>query len=172
MKQIEIDHIEVDEIAAALAETSSNARRITGYVVSRSDNVIAIATERGASSWTEYPTSRIDAAFAHDEAGLVSILVGARTNVRKVSKHRVDEVVGCCSSADTGPTATLQPRDKMHWLLGELDRIRREARELLRAMPCEFGCGAARIDCLSAGGETRECNRVHEECLRNCGWDR
>lgn len=160
MERIDPTELRPDEYVQALKSAGRDAVIATGYVVDSDRHTVSISRTPRGSSWTEYPVSGIEAAFIDEDSRQATLIVTGDAEVIHIS-------TGTASDVDT--VATLQPRDKIDRILGEFDRLRQTFRELVKAMPCEFGCGAARIDCVSGEGDPSQCNRRWEECLHGCG---
>lgn len=88
MKTIEIEKIQPDPLAAALASTDKETVTVTGYVSSVDKASISLCDTRDGISCTEYPRTAIIAAFSDEKSDKLTLLVDANARVKVVTTTR------------------------------------------------------------------------------------
>jgi|SRR5665213_2395075 len=116
MKSIDLNKLQPDPIAAALASSDKEVVTVSGYICAINERTISMSETRDGTSYVEYPRSAIIAAFTEgelgkEESGRVTLIVDANARIRIISSSKVETLqtqarsIGetggaCCSSAD------------------------------------------------------------------------
>ncbi len=93
MKNLDINMLEPDPIASALANSDKELVVITGFVCSKDESSVSISENRMADTYTIYPRSAIVSAFSPEKKGCgndedfskVTLLVHANTRTKTIS---------------------------------------------------------------------------------------
>ncbi len=116
MKTIDVDKIQPDPLAAALASTDKDTVTVLGYICAVDKATICVSETRDGTSYIEYPRSAVVAAFTDEKSDQVTLLVEANARVKAISAMRAGVVsakaravggAGCgssCTSRDGDAT--------------------------------------------------------------------
>lgn len=91
MKTIDLDKLQPDPIAAAVARADKDVVTVSGYICAVSETSISMSMTRDDSSCREYPRSAVIAAFTDEETEQVTLLVDAKARVRAISTLRMED---------------------------------------------------------------------------------
>ena len=85
MKTIDVDRLQPDPLAAALASTDKEIVTTFGYICAVGKTTISISATRDGTSYIEYPRSAVIAAFTDEDSEQVTLLVEANARVKAIS---------------------------------------------------------------------------------------
>ena len=88
MKTIDLDKLEPDPVAAALASSDKEAVTVSGYICAVDKATISISETPDAASYIEYPRSAVIAAFTDEQSSRVTLLIDANARARAISAAR------------------------------------------------------------------------------------
>jgi len=88
MKTIDVDKLQPDTLAAALASTDKETVTVSGYIYAVDKATISVGETRDGTSYIEFPRSAVIAAFTEEKTGEVTLLVDAQARVKAISTMR------------------------------------------------------------------------------------
>lgn len=171
MKTIEVDKIQPDPLAAALASTDKDTVTVSGYINAVNNETISVSETRDGTSYIEYPRSAVIAAFTDEKSDQVTLLVESNARVKAVSAMRAG-VLSAQARAVGGTSCgtTCQSRD------GEATcccGVGQRCRSLLNTCICE---DASEPHSTSSGinASMSQANMIFQSgfpsTLPKCGW--
>lgn len=112
MKTIEVDKLQPDPLAAALANTDKETVTVSGYICAVDKATISVSETRDGTSYIEYPRSSVIAAFTDEKSEHVTLLVEANARVKAVSAMRAGALSAQARAVGgTGCGTTCKSRD-------------------------------------------------------------
>lgn len=88
MKTLDLDKLEPDPVAAALASSDKEAVTVSGYICAVDKATISISETPDATSYIEYPRSAVIAAFTDEQSSRVTLLIDANARAKAISATR------------------------------------------------------------------------------------
>jgi hypothetical protein len=92
MKTIDIDKLQPDPLAAALAKSDKETVTVSGYICAVNKDTICISETRDGISYIEYPRAAVIAAFTDEKSEQVALLVEANARVKAVTTTRAGAI--------------------------------------------------------------------------------